>query len=112
DDFKQPEPRTTDRRSEHGRNEVSNKAREPDSSHLDSIIKATSLDSLQDAFKTAWGSTSSTEIRAAYKAAYDTTKAALGRPAVAPNFDGLDDTIPYGGDLPPETAEAVRNFRG
>jgi hypothetical protein len=105
DDFKQPEQRTTDQRSEAGRREVENQGRAE--RHRQTIIKAKTLEQLQDAFLIAKADKSLTKQEAEdLIAAKDARKAELTKPDVPPNFDALDKDIPFGGERSP--AEYLR----
>lgn len=110
DDFKQPEPRTTDRRSEQGRRETDKT--DAYLGHVKAINDASSLPELQAAFAAAKADKSLAPADAQDLIDLkDARKLALAKPDVAPNFDDLDQDISFGG-LPPQTAEAVRNLRG
>lgn len=93
DDFKQPEARTTDKRSDQGKREAEAKERaEALVVHRHSIRDAKTTDECQTAFAAAWKLYPDEQARAELKAEYDARKAALISPSVPPNFDTLDTT--------------------
>lgn len=91
EDFKEPDARTTDQRSEAGRREVASQQPHPSvQAHIDSIRVASTMDGLKTAFEKGWRAMAGAEsAQASIKAAYDARKAAL---APADDFPG--DTAP------------------